>query len=211
MRAAGRRRWRSWEKGMEPLLGFYDTPLPVVIACTGHALAGGALLALTGDLRLGIAGPFKIGLNEVAIGLPVPEPRHGCPTGLPVEARREAPMARGAIYAPDDAVAAGYLDWSSSRSTLLARAREEAARLGALSPGAYAATKQLLRRPTIDRFRAGLGAELGRRTSSPWSSPLWSRTVGTRRRFQRSSARWTRSSRLGRDLAAAVQVTPELW
>src|SRR5262249_1683867 len=58
--------------GAELLLGFYGTPLPVVVACSGHALAGGALLLLTGDQRLGVAGAFKIGLNEVQIGIPVP-------------------------------------------------------------------------------------------------------------------------------------------
>ena len=46
--------------------------LPVIIACTGHAVAGGALLALCGDVRIGAAGDFKMGLNEVAIKMPCP-------------------------------------------------------------------------------------------------------------------------------------------
>ncbi len=47
-------------------------PLPVVAACTGHALAAGALVLLAADHRIGAAGDWKIGLNEVAIGMPLP-------------------------------------------------------------------------------------------------------------------------------------------
>src|SRR5512146_236246 len=60
------------KRGSELLLRLYDAKIPLVIACTGHALAGGALVVLTGDLRIGAQGPFKIGLNEVSIGMPVP-------------------------------------------------------------------------------------------------------------------------------------------
>ena len=96
--------------GVELLLGFYDTPLPVVVACSGHALAGGALLALTGDVRLGAAGAFKIGLNEVAIGIPIPmlAMEFARDRLSPLELTRATLFAQ--IYAPDEAVAAGYLD-----------------------------------------------------------------------------------------------------
>ncbi len=148
--------------GVELLLGFYGTPLPVVIACSGHALAGGALLAMTGDTRIGAAGAFKIGLNEVAIGIPVPH--------LAMEFARDRLSKRALtratllaqIYTPDEAVAAGYLDQVVAADELLPRAIEEAARLGALNRIAYAATKQLLRRPTIDRIRATLDSDLAR-------------------------------------------------
>ena len=50
----------------------YTLPMPLVVACTGHALAGGALLVLTGDVRVAARGAFRIGLNEVQLGLPLP-------------------------------------------------------------------------------------------------------------------------------------------
>ena len=59
-------------RGADILLRLFALPLPLVIAATGHALAGGALVVLTGDVRLGVEGAYKLGLNEVAIGLPVP-------------------------------------------------------------------------------------------------------------------------------------------
>lgn len=150
--------------GVELLLGFYGTSLPVVVACSGHALAGGALLLLTGDLRLGAAGAFKIGLNEVAIGLPVPH--------LAMELARDRLSKRALtratllaeIYAPEAAVDAGYLDRVVPAAELVEQARQEAARLGALSRAAYGATKQLLRRPTVDGIRAALDADMARFT-----------------------------------------------
>src|SRR5262245_53944205 len=53
----------------ERILSF---PTPVVIACTGHALAMGVFLVLSGDYRIGADGPYRIGANEVAIGITIP-------------------------------------------------------------------------------------------------------------------------------------------
>jgi enoyl-CoA hydratase len=147
-------------RGSELLLKLYATPRPLVIACTGHALAGGALVVLTGDVRIGAQGAFKIGLNEVSIGLPVPV--------LAMELARdriaasELPRATlGAhIYDPDSAVRAGYLDETVAAGELLARAKSEAARLGGLAKSAYAGTKQRLRGKTIDYIRASMPGDM---------------------------------------------------
>src|SRR5258708_19737840 len=47
-------------------------PAPVVVACTGHAIAMGVFLVLAADYRLGAGGPYRIGPNQVAIGRPLP-------------------------------------------------------------------------------------------------------------------------------------------
>jgi enoyl-CoA hydratase len=135
--------------GGDLLMRLYGSPLPIVVACTGHALAGGALVLLTADLRVGAAGAFRIGLNEVAIGMPVPI--------LAMELARDRITAteltratlRAQIYAPDDAARAGYLDEVVPAADVLTRAKEEAAKLGALSRMAFHATKQRLRGKTI--------------------------------------------------------------
>jgi enoyl-CoA hydratase len=147
-------------RGAELLMKLYETPIPLVIACTGHALAGGALVVLTGDVRIGAQGPFKIGLNEVAIGLPVPV--------LAMELARDriasTELARATlmaqIYNPDEAARVGYLDEAVAADQLLPRARQEAARLGGLAPGAYRATKTRLRRATIDLIRGSLESDM---------------------------------------------------
>jgi enoyl-CoA hydratase len=146
--------------GSSLLMKLYGTPLPLVIACTGHALAGGALVVLTGDYRIGAEGAFKLGLNEVTIGLPVPR--------LAMELARDrllptelAPATLHAkIYDPAGAAAAGYLDAVVPADQVLARAKQEAARLGALSRMAYAATKTRLRGRTIADILASLDDDM---------------------------------------------------
>jgi enoyl-CoA hydratase len=155
------------QHGAQLLLSLYGTPLPLVVACSGHAMAGGSLVVLTGDVRIAAAGPYKIGLNEVAIGLPVPV--------LAMELARDRltpaalPYATlGArIYSPEEAVGSGYVDEVAPTEGLMARALMEAGRLGALPKAAYAATKLRLRRRTIEYIRASLGDDL--RTLLPGS------------------------------------------
>ena len=55
--------------GYRLLSRLYLLPTPLVFACTGHAVAAGALLLLTGDVRIGVRGEFRIGLNETALSL----------------------------------------------------------------------------------------------------------------------------------------------
>lgn len=148
------------QHGGKLLLSLYETPLPLVIACTGHAMAGGSLVVLTGDVRLAAAGAFKIGLNEVSIGLPVPV--------LAMELARDRltaaalPQATlGArIYTPEEAVIAGYVDEVVAGDALMARAIAEAGRLGALPRSAYRATKLRLRRQTVEYIRATLDEDM---------------------------------------------------
>lgn len=146
--------------GSKLLIALYKTPLPLIVACTGHAIAGGALVVLTGDYRVGAQGAFKIGLNELTIGLPVP--------ALAMELARDRLSRRalthatlGAqIYDPDGALAAGYLDAVVAPDQVMARAKTEAARLGAYARMPYSATKQRLRGATIALIETSLEKDL---------------------------------------------------
>lgn len=147
-------------RGSDLLMKLYGVPIPLVIACTGHALAGGALVLLTGDVRIGTAGAFRIGLNEVSIGMPVPV--------LAMELARDrittADLGRatlqGTIYDPEGAARVGYLDAVASPDDVLARAKEEATRLGGLPRSAYSATKTRLRGKTIAHITATLEEDM---------------------------------------------------
>jgi enoyl-CoA hydratase len=129
------------EAGARLMLRLYSYPRPVVVACTGHALAAGAILLLVADLRLGALGEFKIGLNEVAIGLTLPV--------FAVELARErlsrrhftAAVTQAEIFDPDGAMDAGFLDRTEAPDALLGAALEEARRLAALS-NAFGHTKR---------------------------------------------------------------------
>jgi enoyl-CoA hydratase len=146
--------------GSKLLLSLYRTPLPLIIACTGHALAGGALVVLTGDYRIGASGAFKIGLNEVQIGLPVP--------ALAMELARDRLSKRalhhatlGAqIYDPAGALEVGYLDAVVAPDEVLNRAKAEATRLGAYGRMPYRATKERLRGATIANIEGSLERDL---------------------------------------------------
>lgn len=143
--------------GARLALRLFELPLPVVIGCTGHALAMGAVLLCAADLRIGAAGAFKIGLHEVAIGLALP--------AFAIELARERlaashlqrATALAEIYDPDGAVAAGFLDRAVAPEQVEAAALEAAAALGALPGRAHALTKRALRRAAIERIRSGLG------------------------------------------------------
>lgn len=94
-------------------------------------------MVLTGDHRIGAAGAFRIGLNEVSIGMPVPV--------LAMELARDRLVAtelvratlHAQIYAPDEAARVGYLDSDSAPELVVEQAQEAARRLGALSRPAF--------------------------------------------------------------------------
>ena len=99
-----------WLKGAKLMMRFYGFPKPLVMATRGHSMALGAFMLLTADYRIGASGDFKIGLNEVAIGMTLP------PFGLMLAQNRLAShhlhnaTINANIYQSDDAVAAGFLD-----------------------------------------------------------------------------------------------------
>src|SRR5271156_6552730 len=118
-------------------------PRPVVIACTGHAVAMGVFLLLCGDYRVGAAGPYKITANEVAIGLTMPRAAvEICRQRLtPAHFNRAVILAEA--YTPSDAVAAGFLDRVVPDADLLPMATSMAKDFGGLDPHAHATTKSL--------------------------------------------------------------------
>lgn len=135
-------------------------PRPVVVACTGHALAAGALILLAADHRVGTAGDFKIGLNEVAIGLPMPRWGVELATYRLNPTRLAANLVLGQVGGPDDAVASGFLDTVVAPEQVLEAASAEAARLAELRTGAVAGTKVRARRALVERMLDGMEEDL---------------------------------------------------
>jgi enoyl-CoA hydratase len=140
----------------ERILAF---PAPVVIACTGHAIAMGVFLVLAGDYRIGAQGAFRIGANEVAIGIPMPH------FGIEMCRQRLAPahfqraVALAEMYAPEDAVAAGFLDRVVPAADVLRAAREVAAQLAKLPVEVHAASKLRARDHALRAIRAAIEAD----------------------------------------------------
>jgi enoyl-CoA hydratase len=147
-------------RGADVLLNLYGCPLPVVAACTGHAMAAGAIVLLASDVRIGAAGAFRIGLNEVSIGLPLPV------LGMELARDRLAiadlgrSTLRAQIYEPVEAARVGYLDEVVPAADVTARAKLEATQLATLSSMAYRETKKRLRGRTIQYVRATLEEDM---------------------------------------------------
>lgn len=137
--------------GMKAIVAMLSHPQPIVAACTGHAYPMGAFLMLCADERYGVHGDYRIGMNEVAIGLTVPRfalelAKHRLShAGL-------ARVATGALFDPEAAVGAGYLDRVVPTSELDDTVRAAAVRLLAINSGSYVATKRRLNESLSDRI-----------------------------------------------------------
>ncbi|PIE19980.1 MAG: enoyl-CoA hydratase [Proteobacteria bacterium] len=146
--------------GGELFLELYAHPQPLVMAVTGHALAGGVLLAATGDTRIGIEGPFKLGLNEVTNGMAVPILAHDLARERLDPRHLVASVLQAKIYDPAGAVTAGWLDRVVAPEALAEAAMTEAKALAALPRRAYAATKLSLRSQAIAYMRQTMADNL---------------------------------------------------
>lgn len=133
------------DRGGALVLRLYTSPAPVVVACTGHAVALGAVFLLAGAWRVGAAGDARVGLNEVAIGLPLPPLLIRLARDRLAAPRRTEAVLLARMWTPDEAVAVGFLDevvaGEEVRTTAVSRAAELA---GRLQPDAYQASAALL-------------------------------------------------------------------
>jgi enoyl-CoA hydratase len=134
-------------------------PRPVVIACTGHAIAMASFLLLSGDYRIGADGPFKITANEVAIGLTMPHAAvEICRQRLaPAHFHRAVILAD--VYEPRSARDAGFLDEVVPPDALGDSVTDAANRVATLDMSAHAETKLRARAHALQAIRAGIAAD----------------------------------------------------
>ncbi|NJS14027.1 MAG: crotonase/enoyl-CoA hydratase family protein [Sphingopyxis sp.] len=152
---------RLLDEGAKLLVRLYGGPLPVVAACTGHAIAMGAFILHACDTRVGAAGEFKIGANETTNGMVLPI------FALELSRDRLSPrhltraLVQALIYDPEGAVDAGYLDVLAAPDAVEATAMGIAAQLATLPGETYAANKRAVRGATLARISASVGAHFG--------------------------------------------------
>jgi enoyl-CoA hydratase len=139
-------------------------PQPVIMACPGHAIAKGAFLLLSADYRIGVTGPFSIGLNEVQIGMTMPY------TGIEIAKDRLSPAAfqravvNGEMFNPEGALAAGFLDLLVEHANLTSSALMIAESLKKISMKAHKNTKLKVRKALLETLDATI--ELDKTTLS---------------------------------------------
>jgi len=125
-------------------------PFPVVVACPGHAVAKGAFLLLSADYRIGVDGPFSIGLNEVLIGMTMHQ------AGIEIARDRlnkvalQRSVVNGEMFTPQGAVTAGFLDVVVSAEELQGAALAAARQMKKINMTAHKNTKLKVRKALLE-------------------------------------------------------------
>ena len=128
--------------------------LPIIAAITGHSPAGGAVLALLCDHRIMAEGKFRIGLNEVQVGLYPGELIFRVLERVVGTQRAVSWLPRGALVSGAEALAAGFVDELVEPTQVVPRSLALAAEIAALPPKVYARTRALVRRDLLRLFEA---------------------------------------------------------
>jgi enoyl-CoA hydratase len=145
-------------------------PKPIVAAINGHAIAGGCVLACATDRRVMAAGSGRTGVTELLVGVPFP------PLAFEIMRYVVAPqffpsiIFSGATFEPPEATTRGFIDETVAPEALMERAIAAAETLAALSPQAFAITKQQMRQPVAERASANETA-YGKAVDDIWAAP----------------------------------------
>ena len=137
----------------------YGNGVPVVAACTGHALAAGALLLLGCDVRIAADVECKIGLNEVAIGMVLPDWAMSIAVERLSRRHLQRAVANARLTGPVEAVQVGFLDQVVPAHAVLDSAVAAATELASLHPRAYAGTVRKLRGGLLDSMAAHIAMD----------------------------------------------------
>ncbi len=146
--------------GAELALRILSFPTPVVAACHGNAFPMGAFLIMSSDHRIAAEGDYRIGMNEVAIGLTVPR------FAIEIARQRLTPayfsrvVMTAEMFAPVEAVTAGFFDRVVAPEVLDRSAEEAALALSTLDMAAHAATKARARGAVMKMIRAMIDEDI---------------------------------------------------
>ena len=143
------------------MLRVFSFPVPTIAAITGHAIAGGAMLAFACDRRFALDGPYRIQMNETLIGIPLPSWMFLIArSAIPSRWRNEA-LLHARAYSPNEALVRGILDAvAPEANSLAAQVKAATAEMLSLNLPAYAASKKNLRQEEIEHVLDLLKKEL---------------------------------------------------
>ncbi len=151
-------------------IDLYRLPKPTVAALSGHAIAGGCILALCCDVRFIATGHKLMGLNEVKLGVPVPFVAECILRQLIRGREAREVLESGEFYAPDELLRIGMVDEIKPLPYVLPGAIEKARLMASPPPGAYAAVKSSRVTRVEMQISAGL-AQSEQRFIDHWYSP----------------------------------------
>ncbi|GAA0859476.1 crotonase/enoyl-CoA hydratase family protein [Aliiglaciecola litoralis] len=138
------------EKGSTLSRRLLSFPTPVIAACTGHAVAKGAFLLLSVDYRIGLKGEFKIGLNEVAIGMTMHNAGIELARGRLQSVYFNRSVINAEIFSPKYALDAGFLDLVVKPKKFEKTVHKVAKAMSSLNMTAHRQTKLKARQGLLD-------------------------------------------------------------
>lgn len=165
-------------------------PVPVVFGITGHCPAGGTVLAIHGDYRVMASGDFRLGLNEVQVGLYPGAVIHGAFRRL-VGGHAAQLLTRGALIDPAHALRIGLVDELCDPTLCTVRAVDVARELVALPREPMLRTRQLVREDLAALFGAAADADRHAREFAEAGAALFS-VPATRERLAKMFAKKAR-------------------
>lgn len=147
-------------KGSQLSLKMLSFPEPIIIACNGHAIAKGAFLLLSADYRIGLEGDFKIGLNEVMIGMTMHSAGIAIAKGRLSEVYLNRSVNNAEIFSSKDALKAGFLDIIVPENHLLPTAIKVAEMSAKLNKKAHSETKLKVRKHHLEALENAIKLDL---------------------------------------------------
>jgi enoyl-CoA hydratase len=147
--------------GGELFSRMYGAPIPIIVACTGHAIAAGALLLLGADARVGARGAFRIGLIETQIGMVLPRWAVELAQERLSKRHVQAATVGARVYDPDAAVDAGFLDAVVAAEELDDAVAAEAKLWADLPRSAYAGQVRMNRGERLARLADAVATDRG--------------------------------------------------
>jgi Delta3-Delta2-enoyl-CoA isomerase len=158
-----------WREFYALLKALAVSPIPIAAAITGHAPAGGTVLPLFCDVRIMAEGDFKLGLNEVQVGIPLPPVIVTALRRLVGPRQAERLAVSGALISPQEALAAWLIDELAPPDGVIERAITWCQTLLALPTEAMTATRREVRADLVAYFERNLEGELQKVTANWWS------------------------------------------
>jgi enoyl-CoA hydratase/carnithine racemase len=146
-----------------------SVPKPTVGMMNGHTIAGGLVLLLACDYRLGLDGDYRVGLNEIAVGASFPKAAMEIVRLRLPHARASELVLGAALYPASQALRLGVVDELLPADKLEDTVMRRAARLGAFPRDAYAHSKAALIADALDRIAAETPDEAAR-AAAVWTS-----------------------------------------
>lgn len=159
--------WKGFAGMMYELASW---PKPLGSAVNGHSPAGGCIIAITADFRIMAEGNFKIGLNEVPVGIVVPMPVYKLYAQWVGARNAYQFLIQGKLLNPTEAASAGLVDALVPQEQVLPTAEGLIGQMLKLEPGTFAKTKLNLRGEILRSLKDDFDSSFGD-TLSHWWNP----------------------------------------